>query len=709
MAGSSSARPAPTPPHANSPPRTRGKWLARWIRATERERIGIRFTGCLGLRIAGLFVFVLVPCRSPRAVDVFVFVFVPLLLVRICTCRASPAGNWLTGGDHIKDFLLLLLLVWYLHQLIEGALFVTFFSPSSLLFAGIYEPGTSTTPPTRASPARSPRAHRTHPRSRTGPTTKLRLPALCVAAPRFSVPLPRFSSTGDNGKLNPRSRGSQQPSSRSSPPSAPSASPSSVHASTLRSIIHAHTAQNQTQTQGTELADLRPQMARLEAVVGELAQRQRGVRARRGRTLEGEGEGQGRVGVDVDFEDRIRPRRRARAETHTTIAIPLHGPALLSLCIPTARHSSVPRADAADAHALPVTDFTRGTADGKRRALALELVSLPTSFDGVDEQDDPDNDGASIASNPHEYHDARDDYPRDEHGEKDGIEHGGEQSDPGINSLCCYGPSTIATPPCASPSRTSPLVPLHPPALCPPPCRRSPHTTECRCTVLGVILLVPWPFARHIALPARIATRTSTLHTIVHAHTSPSPSPSPSDTDVAALKEQNEDASAPIERGVRRVEWCVGKLKSAAKKASAPEARAACNTIFVPAPPKPRAPSPRCRCRLSPPDLGSAPASPPVSPSGAGANGKRRALDSIPEEGEGDPAFVFPHPPPPPPLRAAAPSRLQQHPGVADLLRQFLGARLALVLYPLYLALAPLPERRFVRVRVLSAFSCCVM
>ncbi|KAJ7500828.1 hypothetical protein B0H11DRAFT_2225213 [Mycena galericulata] len=32
---------------------------------------------------------------------------------------APPIGNWLTGGDHVKDLLLLLLLVFYLHQLVE--------------------------------------------------------------------------------------------------------------------------------------------------------------------------------------------------------------------------------------------------------------------------------------------------------------------------------------------------------------------------------------------------------------------------------------------------------------------------------------------------------------------------------------------------------------------------------------------------------------
>lgn len=32
----------------------------------------------------------------------------------------SPFGNWLTGGDHIKNFLFIALVVFYLHQVIEG-------------------------------------------------------------------------------------------------------------------------------------------------------------------------------------------------------------------------------------------------------------------------------------------------------------------------------------------------------------------------------------------------------------------------------------------------------------------------------------------------------------------------------------------------------------------------------------------------------------
>ncbi|KAF8178965.1 hypothetical protein K438DRAFT_1257174 [Mycena galopus ATCC 62051] len=39
---------------------------------------------------------------------------IPVLLA-----LAPPIGNWLTGGDHLKDLLLLLLLIFYLHQLVE--------------------------------------------------------------------------------------------------------------------------------------------------------------------------------------------------------------------------------------------------------------------------------------------------------------------------------------------------------------------------------------------------------------------------------------------------------------------------------------------------------------------------------------------------------------------------------------------------------------
>ncbi|KAJ6617181.1 hypothetical protein B0H10DRAFT_2034435 [Mycena sp. CBHHK59/15] len=37
----------------------------------------------------------------------------------VLAALAPPIGNWLTGGDHVKDLMLLLLLVFYLHQVIE--------------------------------------------------------------------------------------------------------------------------------------------------------------------------------------------------------------------------------------------------------------------------------------------------------------------------------------------------------------------------------------------------------------------------------------------------------------------------------------------------------------------------------------------------------------------------------------------------------------
>ena len=42
------------------------------------------------------------------------------LNMSIIVALISPIGNWLTGSDHVKHLCLLLLLVYYLHQLIEG-------------------------------------------------------------------------------------------------------------------------------------------------------------------------------------------------------------------------------------------------------------------------------------------------------------------------------------------------------------------------------------------------------------------------------------------------------------------------------------------------------------------------------------------------------------------------------------------------------------
>lgn len=40
----------------------------------------------------------------------------------VVVALVSPVGNWLTGGDHIKNLLLIVLLILYLHQIIESAI-----------------------------------------------------------------------------------------------------------------------------------------------------------------------------------------------------------------------------------------------------------------------------------------------------------------------------------------------------------------------------------------------------------------------------------------------------------------------------------------------------------------------------------------------------------------------------------------------------------
>ena len=38
----------------------------------------------------------------------------------IIVALVSPIGNWLTGGDHIKNVVLIILLIFYLHQIVES-------------------------------------------------------------------------------------------------------------------------------------------------------------------------------------------------------------------------------------------------------------------------------------------------------------------------------------------------------------------------------------------------------------------------------------------------------------------------------------------------------------------------------------------------------------------------------------------------------------
>lgn len=47
----------------------------------------------------------------------------------IIVALVSPIGNWLTGGDHIKNLFLIILLIFYLHQIIESTYFDEYRAP----------------------------------------------------------------------------------------------------------------------------------------------------------------------------------------------------------------------------------------------------------------------------------------------------------------------------------------------------------------------------------------------------------------------------------------------------------------------------------------------------------------------------------------------------------------------------------------------------
>ena len=46
----------------------------------------------------------------------------------VVVALVPPIGNWLTGGDHIKNLLLIVLLIFYLHQIIESTSLSSLFS-----------------------------------------------------------------------------------------------------------------------------------------------------------------------------------------------------------------------------------------------------------------------------------------------------------------------------------------------------------------------------------------------------------------------------------------------------------------------------------------------------------------------------------------------------------------------------------------------------
>ncbi|KAJ7794736.1 hypothetical protein B0H14DRAFT_3496741 [Mycena olivaceomarginata] len=243
-------------------------------------------------------------------------------------------------------------------------------------------------------------------------------------------------------------------------------------------------------------------------------------------------------------------------------------------------------------------------------------------------------------------------------------------------------------------------------------------------------------------------SRTSTLHSQVHAHSARSSSSRDKNGDaesmqaqLAALRAQVarlelavaqlaapdredalyayvEDALAPLEKGVRRVERRVGRLRAGRKElegaspshsgsvAGASGSKSKSKTIFVPAQPtfphttafalvssgfdgSPAQPSPPTHTTYVPP---------PLSPTNGSGAGKRRALDSIPEEeGVDVPLHVLPHPrhthPAYTPAHAHARAAADVDVGVGgtllSLLRPWLAACVALAVYPLYVVLKP--------------------
>ncbi|KAJ7789814.1 hypothetical protein B0H14DRAFT_3161836 [Mycena olivaceomarginata] len=241
-----------------------------------------------------------------------------------------------------------------------------------------------------------------------------------------------------------------------------------------------------------------------------------------------------------------------------------------------------------------------------------------------------------------------------------------------------------------------------------------------------------------------LVSRTSTLHSQVHAHSARSSSLRDKNADAGSTQAQLavlraqvarlelavaqlaapdrgdalyayvEDALAPLEKSLRRVERRVGRLRAGRKElegasqshsssaagASSSSSKSKSKTIFVPA--QPKFPHTTAFALVSswfgstaqpPPSPHTTYVPPPLSPTNGSGAGKRRALDSIPEEDGGDvPLHVLHHP------RHTHPAYTPAHAHAPDvgaggtllpLLRAWLAACVALALYPLYLMLKP--------------------
>jgi len=58
----------------------------------------------------------------------------------VVVALVSPIGNWLTGGDYIKNVFLILLLIFYLHQIIEGAYLDCIIQAGNVILRSTMEP-----------------------------------------------------------------------------------------------------------------------------------------------------------------------------------------------------------------------------------------------------------------------------------------------------------------------------------------------------------------------------------------------------------------------------------------------------------------------------------------------------------------------------------------------------------------------------------------
>ncbi|KAJ7693717.1 hypothetical protein B0H14DRAFT_3531062 [Mycena olivaceomarginata] len=337
---------------------------------------------------------------------------------------------------------------------------------------------------------------------------------------------------------------------------------------------------------------------------------------------------------------------------------------------------------------------------------------------------------------------------------------------------CSLGPSTTPPAPAARPARvTPPQFPSPPSARTAPPAPNPPSapsslpssSSASSCPSSASPSCARWPpsplrprphpspiswfstslFGLAIALRplrelvSRVISHTSALHSRVHAHSARSSASRDKNDDaestqaqLAALRAQvarlelavaqlaapdREDALAPLEKGVRRVERRVGCARGGRSSRGRPRPIRARPRVRVAAvrvkarryssPLKPKFPHTTAFALVSswfggspaqpPPPPHTTYVPPPLSPTNGSGAGKRRALDSIPEEGVDVALHVLHHPrhthPTYTPAHARAPADAYVGVGgtLLPLLRAWLAACVALAVYPLYVVLKP--------------------